>query len=96
MAARDLRQLCRHVLNCPGTLPQVTALYGIPFEMGANYSHHWWYARASERGSWASHAARAVPYQAYPELEGMQQLELMTARQLVEHTLGPAPFLKAP
>ncbi len=34
LLARDLRVLCRKVIDDPAALPQVTALYGIPVEIG--------------------------------------------------------------
>jgi hypothetical protein len=90
--ARDLRVVCRKVLRSPEVLPQVTALYGIPVEMGADYTGHWWYAEAVGDGAaWRSVEAGALPTQAYPDLENIPQLRCMTARQYVEHTLGPTP-----
>ena len=68
--ARDMRQLCRKVLDDPSVLPHIRALYGIPVDLGADYKQHWWYAGAavSEAG-WRSAVAGALPAQAYPELE---------------------------
>ena len=92
MAAKDMRRLCRKVLGDPRILPQVTAVYGIPVELGADYTHHWWHASATaDESGWSSAAAGALPAQAYPDLEGMPQLRHMKARQYVEHTLGTTP-----
>ena len=82
-------------LRSPDVLPQVTALYGIPVEMGADNTRHWWHEGVVDGGvGWSSAAAGALPAQAYPELEGLPQLRYTTARQYVEHTLGPTPVLE--
>jgi hypothetical protein len=89
--AQELRRLCRQCLTDPSFLPPILANYGVPVELGADFTHHWWVAEADGPGRWSGDAAGAWPLEAYPNLAGFSTGNGTTARQAVERRLGPTP-----
>ena len=40
----EASRVYQRVLHDPAGLPQAMAACGVPVELGAAYTHHWWYA----------------------------------------------------